>query len=577
MLLGAALLSACAQLPDRNEEEAAAQGAAAEARAAEEAEAREARIEPLPNQELTGQVLYQLLLAEIAGQRGEVGLSVRAYLDLARSTRDPRIARRAAEVALFARQNEAALEAAQLWTEIDPESTQARQTLAGVLVGMNRFEEAEPHVAKLLSQDGEGLAGGLMRLNRIFARYPDKAAVAKLVNQLTEPYLELPEAHYARGEAAIGAGDGAGAVAEADAALAKRPEWEHAVLLKAQALRLDKPQAALEEMRRYLSRHPKAREVRLHFARALVTEKQYKEARGEFEKLLAEFPDNADVIYAVGVLSMQLGDFAAAEIQFRKLLEGEYAEKSTVLLYLGQIGEETKRYDEALTWYRSIGAGEQYLPAQIRIAHVLAEQGKLEEARMHLHQASAASTRDRMQLLMTEAQLLRDAGRTEEAYEILDKSLASQPNQPDLLYETALLAERLGRIDVLESNLRKLIEIKPDHAHAYNALGYSFADRNERLDEAQQLVAKALELAPDDPFILDSMGWVMFRKGDANGALQYLQRAYALRADPEIAAHLGEVLWSLGRKDDAARTWREAALAHPENEVLAKVIKKFQH
>ncbi len=189
--------------------------------------------------------------------------------------------------------------------------------------------------------------------------------------------------------------------------------------------------------------------------------------------------------------------------------------------------------------------------------------------------AAATSSRDRVQFLLAEAQILRDAGQSKEAYELLEQGLAGQPNQPDLLYEAALLAERLDRIDVMETNLRKLIEIKPDHAHAYNALGYSLADRGERLEEAQSLVGKALELAPDDPFILDSMGWVLYRKGDLQGALAPLQRAYGLRPDPEIAAHLGEVLWAVGKRDDAKMLWREAARANPQNEVLANAIKKF--
>jgi tetratricopeptide (TPR) repeat protein len=169
-------------------------------------------------------------------------------------------------------------------------------------------------------------------------------------------------------------------------------------------------------------------------------------------------------------------------------------------------------------------------------------------------------------------QLLRDAGKTREAFELLDASLAAQPEQPELLYESALLAEKLGRHDVLETNLRKLIRIKPDHAHAYNALGYSFAERNQRLAEAEQLITKALHLSPDDPFIIDSMGWVLYRKGDNAGALTHLQRAFSIRPVPEIAAHLGEVLWVIGRRDEAKKTWQDAAKAHPDNEVLAEVI-----
>lgn len=539
------------------------------------AQAQAPRIENLPKQDLTPQILYQLLVAEIAGQRGNMQLSTRAYIDLARSTRDPRIARRAAEIALFARQNDAALEAARLWNEVDPESAQARQMLAGVLVGSDRVEEAQEHVARLLEQEGAGLPGALLRLNRLFARQADKVQVQGIVGKLTEPYLKMPEAHYARGEAALNANDNAAAIAEAERALSMRPAWEQAVLMKAQGQRASSPAQSVETLHAFLSKNPKAREVRLQYARALVNDKRYKEAREEFQSLLKDFPSNTDVVYAVGVLSMQLSDYDTAEANLRKLLEMEYQEPNLARLYLGQIAEERKQPDEALKWFGAVEPGEQYVLAQIRIGHILAQQGKVDEALRSLQAAAATSSRDRVQFLLAEAQILRDSGKAQEAFDLLAKSLDGQPNEPDLLYESALLAERLNRMDVMESNLRKLIQIKPDHAHAYNALGYSLADRGERLEEAQSLVAKALEMSPDDPFILDSMGWVLYRKGELQGALVPLQRAYGMRPDPEIAAHLGEVLWAVGKRDDAQKLLRDAERANPQNEVLANAIKKF--
>jgi tetratricopeptide (TPR) repeat protein len=565
-LLSALLLSACAQAPVQPP---------APAPATERPKPKE-HVEALPSQELTSQILYQALLAEIAAQRGEVRLAASAYVDLARTTRDPRIARRGAEIAFHGREMEKALEGARLWVEIDPESPQARQMLAGLLVSANRLDELQPHVAKLLAQEGDKLGDGLLRLNRLFARHPDKKAVQALVEQLTLPYAGLPETHYARAQAAFNAGAWQHGVAEADRALALRPDWDQAVLLKAQLQRTLSPAASQETLQRYLAAHPKAREVRLHYARGLVGERKYEAARGEFQRLLEDFPGNTDVIYAVAVLSTQLNDWAAAEENFKKLLAREFAEADTVRLYLGQIAEERKRPEEALRWYSQVGAGEQYLPAQIRTAQVLSRQGRLEEGRRHLREARVATGAERIQLLLAEAQLLRDAGRAQDGLELLDASLVTQPDQPELLYESALLAEKIGRHDLLEGRLRRLIAVKPDHAHAYNALGYSFADRNERLEEAKQLIAKALQLAPEDPFILDSMGWVLFRQGDNAGALGYLQRAFALRQDPEIAAHLGEVLWVIGRREEARQTWRDAEKAHPGNEALAEVIRRIK-
>ena len=559
------LLSACAQAPAQRDADPAPAPTAKPA----------ARAEPLPKQELTGQILYQSLLAEIAGQRGNLGLSVSAYLDLARSTRDPRYARRAAEMALHGRDVQTALQAARLWAEIDPESALARQMLAGLLVSANRLDELPQHVAKLLAQEGDNLGDGLMRLNRLFARYPDKQAVLAIIEQLTVPYVGLAEAHYARAQAALHAGAWQRGVEEADKALGLRPDWDTAAMLKAQLQRAEAPEASLETLRRHLAAHPQAREVRLQYARGLVGARRFPQARAEFQRLLGDYPDNPDVIYAVAVLSMQLSDWDTAEANFSKLLGRDFTEADTVRLYLGQIAEERKQFDVALRRYAEVAPGEQYLAAQLRIAQLLARQGQLDAGRRHLQALRAAGQADRIQLLLAESQLLRDAGQTREAYALLTESLAAQPEQPELLYEAALLAEKIGQHDVLEANLRKLIALKPDHAHAYNALGYSFAERNQRLAEAEQLITKALQLSPDDPFIIDSMGWVLFRKGDSAGAVLHLQRAYSIRPDPEIAAHLGEVLWLLGRQDEARRTWQEAAKANPGNEVLAEVIKRY--
>ena len=283
------------------------------------------------------------------------------------------------------------------------------------------------------------------------------------------------------------------------------------------------------------------------------------------------------MVHASALLAMQQGDKAAAERHFRRLLELGFAEPDTVRVYLGQLAEEAKRPDDAIAWYKAVEPGAQYVAAQGRIAHVLADRGKLGDARAHLQAlARDAAPADRVQYVLLESQLLRDANRNEDAFAVLDDALRQSPDNPDLLYESALMAERVGRIEVMEGRLRKLIALKTDHAHAYNALGYSLVDRNVRLDEAETLIRKGLALSPNDPFIIDSLGWAQYRRGKLADALETLQKAFGLRADPEIAAHLGEVLWMLGRKDEAAKTWREAAKAHPDNTVLADVIKKFK-
>ena len=250
---------------------------------------------------------------------------------------------------------------------------------------------------------------------------------------------------------------------------------------------------------------------------------------------------------AVALLSLQLNDYDDAETQLRHALETGYKDPDAVRFYLGQVNEERKRPDEALRWYSSVNGGDQYVPARARYAGILAKQGKLDDARAYLQQAGRNAA-ERVQLTQAEAQLLRDANEFRAAFDLLAQAVAKNPNSPDLLYDQAMAAEKVDRIDVLESNLRKVIQLKPDYAHAYNALGYTLADRNTRLNEAYTLVEQALKLAPEDPFIMDSMGWVLYRMNQNDAAITFLKRAFEIRSDAEIAAHLGEVLWAAGRQ-----------------------------
>lgn len=526
----------------------------------------------LPKQELTGQILYQFLLAELAGQRGQFALAASAYLDLAKTTRDPRIVKRAAEVALYAKQYELALGAVRLWLELEPEAREARQMETTLLLASGHIDELALRIGRELEQAAPRTGELLLQLAQALSRYPDKSVVARLLDKVTEPWLALPEAHLLRAQAAAGINDRTRATAEIDQALTLRPGWELAALMKADQL----PRGAeqLGFLRQFLAAHPQSHDVRLGYARTLVAEKRYAEARTEFQTLLAVRPDHPDVLFAVGVLSLQLNDAAEAERRLRRFVEIGRGDLDAARYYLGQIAEEDKRSDQALTWYQAVAAGEHLLPARIRAAQILLRQNKLDAAREQIAAARADMPGD-VRLVLAEAQLLRDAGHHADAYALLNEALMAQPDDPELLYETALAAEKLGYVDVLERHLRRLIELKPDSAQAYNGLGYSLADRNLRLDEAAQLIDKALVLAPGDPFILDSKGWVLFRQGKPALALEFLQQAYAQRPDPEIAAHVGEVLWALERRDEALKLWREAAKAHPENEALAATIKRF--
>lgn len=530
----------------------------------------------LPAVELTPKLLYQFLLAEIAGQRGQFANSAELYLDIAKQTRDPRIARRAAEIAAHGRRMDVAMQATQLWLDIEPGSIQARLALINLLLAQGRYAELKTVLAALLSAEPQQIGQNLLRLNRLFARVEDRQAVRDMIDTVSAPYLQLPEAHYARAMAAFEAKDRAAAQDAIRQALRLKPDWEAAALLHAQMIEKSAAFVVLEE---FIAANPLAREARLAYARALVGDKRYAEGRRQFGILLqqgASSPErSSDLLFAVAVLSLQLGDEVDAAAHLRRLAELGPTEADKAHFYLGQIATDSKRWDEALRWFGMVGPGEHYLSARLQAGSLLARQGKLDQARQHLVASEVANPRERVQLLIGESQLLREAGRIADAHAVLAAGLAQQPDQPELLYEIALIAEKLGSMDEVESRLRRLIELKPDHAHAYNALGYSFADRNMRLPEALALIERALQLTPNDPLILDSKGWALFRMGQFQAALEILGTAYGMRTDPEIAAHLGEVLWSLGRQGEARQIWDKARKDHPANETLTETIKRL--
>jgi len=535
----------------------------------------QARPQPSPL-ELNESNLYDLLLGEIALQRDEAALAAQTYLEVARRTRDPRVARRAIEVANFARLPELALEAARIWQSVEPTSSQALQVVAALLVSAKRVDEAEPYLEKLLAADGVNMEGGFMQLNRLLAGNPDKASNLRVVRKLAARHPQLAQAQFAVAQAAFAADDEAGALAAIRQAAALRPEWETAAIFEAQILQKRSPAAAANSLGAFIEKNPTAREARLNYARALVLDKRYPEARKQFEALLAANPGNPDVVYAVGLLAFQLRDFPVAEENMKRLLGMGYRDPNGVKYVLGQIAEEQKQWPRAIEWYKQIEDGDHALAARMRTANAIAKQGKLDEARAFLKRVETENAGEQVQLIVAEAQLLREANRPRDAYDMLGQALQKDPDQPELLYDFALTAEKLERFDVLESNLRKLIQVRPDHAHAYNALGYSFAERNLRLPEAKKLIERALELAPEDYYIVDSLGWVLYRQGDLKGAARELRRAYGNRPDAEIGAHLGEVLWVMGERTEADRVWKESLDASPENETLLKTIKRLK-
>lgn len=583
VLAVALALSACAQLPRATPDAGTTNSVAANANAAPAgpAAATTPETDPtLPRLDLTPDILYQLLAAEVAAQRGLSGPAFATLQELATRTRDPRIARRAFEIALQARQMQGALVAARLWSELAPDNTQAREALFNLLVQNNQFNEAETRLRADLAKSANP-AQNFGAITAILARSNRRIEALAVIEGLAADYPRLPEAHFAVAQLAQLANQKPRAMQQLREALALRPDWELAALVGAQFLQADAPGEASDFLRKFLETTPSALSARLALGRLLASQQRYPEATTQLRQVLERQPENTEALYTLGLIAAQTGKADEAEGFFKRYVDlaqkNPRAERSLnrAWLQLAQIEEERKNIDGALGYLGRVRGGEEYIPARARRANLLARSGRLDQARQELRDAGVESARDRVQLVQIEAQVLRDAGRYQEAFDFLEDSLKTYPDESDLLYDHAMLAEKLDRVDTMEKSLRSVIRLRPDAAQAYNALGYSLADRKLRLSEALNLIERALALTPDDPAIIDSMGWVQYRLGNLTVALDYLQRAWAARPDTEVGTHLGEVLWVMGRRTEAQAIWREAGRREPDNQVLRETLQRL--
>jgi tetratricopeptide (TPR) repeat protein len=544
---------------------------------------------PLPEVDLTGPLLFEIVAAEVAVQRGEFNAAFATLMKAARETRDPRLARRATEVALGARAAAQALESAQLWRELDGGSPEAEQTYTSLLVASGHYAEAKPLLQKQIREEEDPLAT-LERVQRLLARAPDQPGALALLDALAAPYLKdrkrAYNVHLILAHGAHAAGQSTRATDEARAALAMKPDSEQAAIAAAQFMLETKNKAeatgradAIALLSGFLQRNPSAAEARLAYARLLIGDGRNDAGRAQFEELLRNDPHSPDPLFALGVLSLQADLRPQARDYFQRYLkaieDGADREPDPAYLNLARVAEDEQKYDEAFDWLHRVHSPEQTLTARIREAFLLAKVNRLEDSLKVLRETHPESADDRLQITLSQGQILREAHRYQESYDLLAEALRGAPDDPNLLYETAMSAERLDRLDVMETHLRHLVQLRPDYAHAYNALGYTFADRNIRLKEAYELIDRALQLAPDDGFILDSMGWVQYRLGNLSAARDYLGRAYRLKPEADVAAHLGEVMWLQGDHEAARNVWREASRRESDNETLKETLQRL--
>jgi tetratricopeptide (TPR) repeat protein len=534
--------------------------------------------------ELTPEVLYRILVGDVAMQRGDAALAARAYFEAARDARDPVLARRATEIALFARQRSLALDAAKLWQELDPKADRARQMVASLALsgaGSDLKAELQRVLIEAAAND-KSLGEAFLQINQALAAQTDKTAAFRLVQDLAKPYPKVPEAWFAVALAGYNTKLSdpeivAAATHAADQALELKPGWDRAALIKADILAKGSPDAAIAFLKQFLATTPDARAVAGGLAQLYVEQKRFADARAIFQNLWDEDPEDREFEFAVAAISLQMKDYATAQRLLEELDQVGYGDKGVVPFYLAQLAEETKHYDEAITRYREVTAGDRAWLAKLRVGAMIAKKGDLAGARSYLEGLQPESSDQRVELAQTQAQLMRDAGDYKGAYAILTAALDRQADSIDLLYDVAMVAEKLDRIDEVEARLKRLIELKPDNAQALNALGYTLVDRTRRIAEGLKLIEKALQIAPDDPFILDSMGWANYRMGNLDDSEKFLRRAFGDQADPEIAAHLGEVLWAKGERDRATEIWQSQLKTSPDNAVLIETMRRLAH
>lgn len=555
------------------------------------------------NSALDAPMFYQLLIGELELRQGQPGNAFEVILDAARRTRDDLLFRRAVDIALQARSGDQALAASRAWRQAQPQSTDALRMQLQILSAMNRVNDVAEPMRALLVMTPEDERGALIAaIPRFLQRAPEKRQAAQLVESVLEPYLKAPATRVA----ALVATGRAWAIAEdADQALSRARQ---AQALDAQApgpvlLALDliaQRPAAEDLVRAHLQGPSVEAALRLSYVRVLMGAQRFVDAVAQLERVTHDKPDMAQPFLTLGALHLELRQPRPAEAALQRYLDlagNQAASPSTkdeddgdadddsdrpgqslvqAWLMMAQAAEQRGDFAAAEGWLGRIDDPKRALDVQTRRATLLARQGRLAEARETVRRAPEREPGDARAKLVAEATVLREVKHWADAFEVLGLAVARFPDDSDLLYEQAMVAEKMNRVDEMERLLRRVITIKPDNAHAHNALGYSLADRSLRLTEARALVQRALEISPGDPFITDSLGWVEYRSGNLDEALRLLRQAYASRPDVEIGAHLGEVLWAAGQRDEARRIWAESKGRDAANDVLRETLARLK-
>ena len=538
---------------------------------------------------MDAELFYQLLLGELNARGTDSGAGFSLILDAARKTNDPTLFARAVDIAIQARSGEAAVQAARAWKQAQPQSREANRQLLQVLLALNRVaDSADPLRADVALAPAAERNVVLSVIPRNYSRVSDKKLAVTVVEKAIAEYLTQPSTAAAGwtsvGRLRLAAADAPGALEAVSRAHSADVTATGPALLALELIDPKQPSAEVI-VKKYLESNKALPEIRMGYARALIDVQRNAEASQQILMVTRDKPDFAEAWLLQGTLQVQDNQLAAADSSLKRYVDlaqeqaaSEERQRGLTQAYLSlaQIAEKRKDFPLAEGWLSKIDSSQALVSTQTRRASILAKQGKLDEARALIRALPERNDADKRSKLMSEVQLLQGEKQYQAAYDLLAAGYARDPAESDMLYDQATMAEKLGRFSEMERLLRQLIASKPDYFQAYNALGYSLADRNVRLPEAKQLILKALESVPGDPFITDSLGWVEFRLGNKAASIKLLEGAYKDRPDAEIGAHLGEVYWQNGQREKALAIWKEATLINPENETLRETLKRLR-
>lgn len=523
------------------------------------------------------EVEYHVLAGEMAVQRGDRKRAAQEYVDALAHSDDPRLAKRAAQVALFAGEPALAYRAAQAWTAAQPSSREAQQTAAQLALRSGKADSLGTHAQSIIKQNPDGVDAGFRELADLLSGDKEHANIAlQVMQQQVAAHPEVAEAYYAQGLLALRYQRMELADRSVQRALALRPDWADAVLLRAGILvRQGKTKQATTLVDDLAGSKDERAEYYLSYARLLLDADQTVAAADEFDRVLSLQPDNSDARYGLALLALSLEQVERAKVALLQLYKAGQR-RNDAAFYLGGIADLQKDYPLARQWYGRVKSGDRMLDARVRAARALYLEGNLAGARKALAQLRLAYPKLVGRLYTAEAEMLYDAKQYSQALDLYDQALQDDPYDSDLLYGRSLVYDRLGQFKQAETDLRSVLEREPDSARALNALGYMLSNRGQDYEQAFAYIKQALDARPDDPAIIDSMGWVQYRLGHLQKARVNLEKAYGLFPDPEVAAHLGEVLWALGERDKAQNVWEEALAGDPDNAVLRETVQRLK-